>query len=732
MAIRRFQLAHGSLRTVAWGWRLLFAALVGQAVELSAQGFDKTGRIERHPPPSDWAFLPIHNPAPPRVKDPRQILTPVDAFILARLDEAGLGTAPLVSRRTFIRRATFDVTGLPPTPDEVEDFVNDTSPQAYEKVVDRLLASPQYGERWARHWLDVVRYAETDGFAIDEERPTLWRYRDYVVRVLNEDRPFDRFICEQLAGDELGAGSEGVVATGFYRLGPWEEDNMVPENKRQDYLNEITDTIGTAFLGLTVGCARCHDHKYDPISTVDYYQMQAFLAPLLRSQLAAELLPVESAGDFQPQKLKAEAELARRREALSSFKTSAASRFTAALKKPIAELSNDEFDEAFRNESTFTGDEKKKFEELKTAVSEYKGPQRFAPVACAVSNPDPDDAVPATHVLKGGSVASPGQKVSPGFPARVPPWSAECYSELARIKPVAAGRRKTLAQWIASPANPLTARVLANRLWQYHFGAGIVATPNDFGRNGSRPSHPELLDYLASRLLENGWRLKPLHRLLLLSRTYQISTQHPESEACAKLDPDNRLLWRSNFRRLEGEVLRDALLAVSGRLRLVPGGPGFYEELPAEMGRDFPFFKWDPSEADQRARRSLYLFQRRNMVVPMLESFDAADMSASCARRSASVTTPQVFTLFNSKFAHETSRHFAQTVLNEVGASPRRQVERVFRGAFGRPPTVREWDAGTRFLENAAGDPTPDGHPPQALADLCLVMINANEFLYLE
>jgi hypothetical protein len=441
---------------------------------------------------------------------------------------------------------------------------------------------------------------------------------------------------------------------------------------------------------------------------------------------------VEFAGDFHSEKVKAEAEGARRREALASFRTNAAARFGFTLKKPATDLNYDEFDEAFRKEPKFSTEEKKKFEDLKMAVSEYKGPQRFAPVACAVANPDPDDAVPVTHVLKGGAVTSPGQKVSPGFLSRVSPWPADCFSDLAMVKPVAAGRRKTLAQWIASPANPLTARVLVNRLWQYHFGAGIVATPNDFGKNGARPSHPELLDYLASRLVERGWRLKPLHRLLLLSRTYQFSTQHPAAETYAQRDPDNKLLWRANFRRLEGEVLRDALLAVSGRLRLVPGGPGFFEELPAEMGREFPFFKWDPSEADQRARRSLYLFQRRNMVVPMLESFDAADMSASCARRSASVTTPQVFTLFNSKFAHDTSRHFAQTVRKEVGDSPREQVARIFRGAFGRPPTASEWEAGTRFLEKDAGNAAADGQPSQALADLCLVAINANEFLYLE
>ena len=693
--------------------------------------------MERPKLRSDWAFLEVKSPAPPPVEESVRAWTPIDAFILSRQEEVGIDPAPLISRRAFLRRATFGLTGLPPSPEESDDFESDNSLQAYEKVVDRLLSSPQYGERWARHWLDVVRYADTDGFAMDEERPTLWRYRDYVVRVLNEDRPFDRFIREQLAGDELDVGSEGVVATGFYRLGPWEEDNMVPENKRQDYLNEVTDTIGSAFLGLTVGCARCHDHKYDPISAADYYGLQAFVAPLKRGQPPADLIPLETGGEFYSLKMQAEAELKKRKDALNSFRDAVRPMVLASIKKAPDQITEDEFDDGYRAlvnapMSKISKEDAKQFEALKLAFREYKGAESFAPVACAVTNPIPSEAIPATHVLKGGNVTSPAQKVAPGFLSRVQPWSAEYFTNLAKAESTAFGRRSLLAQWIASPNNPLTARVLANRVWQHHFGVGLVATPNDFGKNGSRPSHPELLDYLASRLVEGGWRLKPIHRLLMLSRTYQLSTQHPQSQALSKLDPDNRLLWRANFRRLEGEAVRDAILAVSGRLRLVPGGPGFYEELPAEMGREFPFFKWDASEADQRARRSLYIFQRRNMVVPILESFDAADMSGSCARRDASVTTPQVFTLFNSKFAHETSRYFARTVLLEAGLSPRLQVESVFRRALGRPPTVSEWDTGTRFLETRAPSTAPNSEPSDALADLCLVVMNTNEFLYPE
>ncbi len=714
-------------------WVVIALGLLASPLELLAENPSETAEVERRTIASDWAFRPIASPAVPKVKQAGIMWSPIDAFILAEQDKRGIEPAPLVSRHALLRRVTFDVTGLPPTPEEVEAFLTDNSPQAYEKVVDRLLASHGYGERWARHWLDVVRYAETDGFAIDEERPTLWRYRDYVVRAFNQDRPFDRFICEQLAGDEMDAGSEGIVATGFYRLGPWEADNMVPENKRQDYLNEITDAIGSAFLGLTVGCARCHDHKYDPIPTNDFYKLQAFLTSLKRTQPTAEFLEVETIGEFQVRKAKAEQEATRRREDLARFRSTMRPKIAASLGMAVYEVDDKEFDEAIVKEPSVSAEEKKQFEELKKAVAEFKESARYDAVACAVSNPGQDEPIPATHVLIGGSVTSPGPRVAPGFLSAVQSVNAECSAELAQVDSAPSGRRKVLAQWIASPENPLTPRVLVNRLWQYHFGAGIVATANDFGKNGSGASHPELLDYLAKRFIESGWQLKPLHRLLLLSRTYQLSTQHPQTDACAELDPDNRLLWRANFRRLEGEVLRDAMLAVSGRLHLTHGGPGFFEELPAEMGREFPFFKWDPSEENQRARRSLYSFQRRNMVVPMLESFDAADMSTSCARRGTSVTTPQVFALFNSKFAHETSQHFARRVQRQAGSLPRSQVEFIFRLAFGRSPTASELEAGTCYLEkqssaeSAAGD-----EPSKALADLCLVALNANEFLYLE
>ena len=732
MALRRPHAVIVGFQSIALASVTLSLALLAYPFELSGETPRETASAERGQGKSDWAFKLIASPAVPEVKQAGMVLTPVDAFILAKQDAQGIEPAPLASRHAFLRRVTFDVTGLPPTPEEIDAFLTDNSPQAYEKVVNRLLDSPQYGERWARHWLDVVRFAETDGFAIDEERPTLWRYRDYVVRVFNEDRPFDRFIREQLAGDELDAGSEGVVATGFYRLGPWEADNMVPENKRQDYLNEITDAVGSVFLGLTVGCARCHDHKYDPVSTEDYYSLQAFLAPLKRAEPAAKFIEAEKRGEFHSQYAKAEEEMIRRQRALSKFRTSFRPRVASILKKAVADLDDKQFDEAFGKDPSFTKDEINQFNKLKMAVGEFKGPARFKAVACAIANPTDEEPVPETRVLKGGSLTSPLQKVTPAFLSAVPAWSAECFEEQPKLKSAGTGRRKVLAQWIASPKNPLTARVLVNRIWQHHFGAGIVATANDFGVNGSGASHPELLDYLATRLIENGWRLKPLHRLLLLSRTYQISSRHPQHEACAKIDPDNRLLWRAHFRRLEGEVLRDSMLAVSGRLLLVAGGPGFFEELPPEMGRDFDMFKWDPSEEDQRRRRSLYQFQRRNLIVPMMESFDAADMSTSCPRRGASVTTPQVFTLFNSNFAYETSRHFARRVQREAGPVPRRQVEWVFSFAFGRKPSPSELDVGARFLEKQSGAETADSEPSKALADLCLVALNANEFLYLE
>jgi len=613
--------------------------------------------------------------------------------------------------------------------EDYERFLSDNRPDAYEREVERLLSSPRYGERWARHWMDVVRYADTDGFAIDAEKPTMWRYRDYVIRAFNRGLPYDQFIREQLAGDELEIGSDGRVATGFYRLGPWEADNMIKENKRQDYLNEVTSTIGTAFLGLTVGCARCHDHKYDPIPTKDFYGLQAFVAPVKRVEQAAEFGADEVGEGYFHAKQRHDRELKKKQSALDVHRSKLRHAVALHLKKGEKEITDPEFDAALKNEEVVSKDESKKLEALKSAISDFKEPSRYAAIAVTIANPKKEDPLPVTHVLRGGDVATPQDPVSPRVLSAVKPWVGDCYDSLEELAKVGAGRRKALADWISSGNNPLTARVMVNRVWQHHFGLGLVTTPNDFGVNGAKPSHPELLDFLAAELMGAGWRLKPLHRMLVTSMVYRQSSHHSKFTAFSERDPDNRFLWRAHFRRLEAESMRDAMLHVSGELNEVGGGPGYRAQLPVEMGTKFPFFTWIPAEASDQARRSVYMFHRRNMVLPFMESFDVADASESCGRRTSSVNATQVFMMFNSDFASERAASLARRVKQAVGQSREAQADAVFRYALGRPPSSAELEQCASFLnEEIESDEERD----LPLKELCLVVFNSNEFSYLE
>jgi hypothetical protein len=678
--------------------------------------FTAKGQEDKKARPPHWPFTPVTSPPIPGVTDPEWQRHPIDAFIHARMAAAGLQPAPLLSKRALLRRLAFDLTGLPPTPAEMKRFLSEGAPDSYAQAIDYYLASPRYGEHWARHWLDVVRYAETDGFAIDGNRPTLWRYRDYVVRNFNEDTPFDSFIREQIAGDEINAGIKGAIATGFYRLGPWEADNMTPEVKRQDYLNEVTGAVGAAFLGLTLDCARCHDHKYDPIPARDYYRLQAFLAPIQHAEVPSEYLPAERNAHFDRNKSSYDKEMALRKEKLATFRSQLRQKLAVYREEEADKISEEQINKAVDQEHPFSDDDKKMIRELTKAVETYIEAKSYASVAWTIKNPQKDQDPVETFILGGGDVGTRMEKVSRGFLSAVP-------SLLKESPPFSS--RAILAQWITHPDNPLTPRVLANRIWLYHFGEGIVQTANDFGRNGSGASHPELLDYLASRLVANNWRLKPLHREILLSRAYRLSTQHSQVGNALKQDPDNLLLWRGNHRRLTAEMLRDTMLAVSGKLSHLGGGPGFFEKLPKEMGDDFPFFKWKPSSDEERSRRSIYMFQRRNMVHPMMESFDVADASESCARRDNSLHPLQAFDLLNSELAHASSNDFAKRILAQAGADPGAQTRAIFLHAFSRPPSERELALGVGFLKKHHGT-------ENALAGLCLVIFNTNEFIYIE
>jgi hypothetical protein len=623
--------------------RLPFVILVVAAA--TARSDDS---LPLHEPPitpgerDHWAFKPLHRAEPPSVGS--EAASPIDRFILARLEREGLTPLPPADRRTLLRRVTFDLAGLPPRPDEVAAFLADESPQAYEHVVDRLLASPDYGKRWAQHWLDLARFAETDGFEHDKVRPEAWRYRDWLIDALNRDVPLDEFIQLQIAGDELRPDDpQAAIATGFLLAGPDMPDINLPEERRHMVLNEITATVGSALLGLQIGCAQCHDHKFDPISQADFYRLRAIFE-------SAEL-----------------------------FKTPATGRVV-----------------------TETG------------------------------------VVPVSHLMVRGDFRRPGPIVEGAFP-RIANLSGEIISR-ADDKP--RGRRTALARWLTDGHQPLTPRVLANWIWQHHFTHGLCRTPGDFGFMGELPSHPELLDWLASELIQQGWSLKRLHRLLVMSDAYgrssratspdwngeQVGEAHELWQSAAAADPHNYSLWRMNRRRLEGESVRDAMLAAADTLSQGGGGPGIMGPLPAELLGTLLPGQWKASENEEEIhRRSVYLFVRRNLRYPLFEVLDRPDTNASCPRRNVSTTAPQALALLNSDFSLNTARELATFIVQRAPNDASAQVKLVYERTLGRSPTDRELQDATLFLATPSAEPSPG-----ALIALCLAMFNLNEFIYVD
>jgi hypothetical protein len=676
----------------------------------------------------DWLLHKPAAPSQPAVKDAAWVKNPIDAFVLAKLEAKGLKPAPPASKRALLRRVYFDLVGVPPTPAEVEAFEQDSSPDAYEKIVDRLLADSRYGERWARHWLDLARFAESDGFAIDGERPTAWRYRDYVIRSINQDKPYDTFIKEQLAGDEMQGGdrSERLVALGFLRMGTWEADANFKTQLRQDVLNEITGTVGQVFLGFTVGCARCHDHKYDPIPQRDFYRLQAFFAPMRVEDRPAPFLDVEHPKLMKTNMRRFEDESEEAAETLKKLEQQLKAKYCTAKNLKPDDKKAAAFTGALKNakDETFTDQERKDWHAATDLARKLReSAARYRPMAYAVSDVAPPHVpeLASTWVLAGGELANKGEKVDPGFLQAV-----VGKSETAKI-PFAggsSGRRTALAEWIASPENPLTARVMVNRVWQHHFGEGIVRTPSDFGINGDRPSHPELLDFLALQFVEKKWSLKSLHKLMLTSNTYRQSTENPEQQKYAEADPKNQLLWRMNWMRLEAETLRDSVLSVSGELQKSDGGPGVFVSVPSDVAEGFEFFKWFPSSEKEQARRTIYTFQRRSVMNPMIEVFDGANMSEVCSRRSTTVVPTQAFSLLNSEFTNMEARHFAERVIESAGPDPDKALDQAFLLALSRRPSAAEHE---KFKSTAAGKPLTE-----TLTRLGVVLFNLNEFIYLE
>jgi hypothetical protein len=636
---------------LAWGWLGAVPSPAG-SYEVAAT-FSQANTAETW---THWAFQPLKRPPVPSVKRAAWSRNPIDAFILSKLESVGLEPTPSADKLTLIRRVTFDLTGLPPTPAAVDTFLADSAPDSIDRLVDRLLGDPAYGERWAQHWLDLARFAETDGFEHDKVRPQAWRYRDWVIDALNADLPYDQFVSQQLAGDELRPGdSAATLATGFAMCGPDMPDINLQDERRNMILNELIGTIGAVFLGLQMECAQCHDHKFDPIGQVDFYRLRAF----------------------------------------------------------------------FDNVELFT---EHKFGRV---LRESSGPPR------------------SSYLLIRGDFRRPGDRVEPGFPKIADPHQTQSRGESRPVR-----RRTDLVRWMTDPDHPLTGRVLVNRLWQHHFGEGLVRTPSDFGIAGDAPSHPDLLDWLATELPRRRWSLKAMHRLLLTSATYaQASRPGNERHAWDRdlaNDLQNRLLGRMNRKRLDGEALRDAMLFASGRLNRARGGPGVMTPLPKELERNLQAGHWRPSpnEADHY-RRSVYLFVRRNLRYPLFQVFDRPDTNASCPKRSRSIIAPQALELLNSEFALTTARHLAGTILADAHQSNDR-LELLYRRALSRPPTPVEFELLTSFLTRQARQLRDDGRPPTSLAlpipsppqenpydsaawtDVCLAVINSSEFVYVD
>ena len=775
-----------------------------------------------------WPFRQPVKTVPPEVDNSGWVRNPIDRFILHRLEqENGVSPAPPASRRTLARRLYLDLVGMPPTPEAMRRFLDDPSPDAYEKLVDSLLADARYGERWGRHWLDLVRYGESDGMEGDILIGNAWRYRDWVIEAFNSDLPYDRFVTLQLAGgDEHSRKAwykpeiQGHIPAGFLRLAPWDLGNLASEQLRQDFLDEVTTATGSIFLGLTLGCARCHDHKYDPVPARDYFRFQAFFnairVPLPPN--TSGIPPEEFVVPYRDPRFRtlAESKITQYRERLENglekqqLDALEQALLDKLISKKISEAASDtltakdlELELARKEQKVFSAEEEAEYDRLKEragrtleqtdhrALARYEDrlieklteayaggttdsagrfraltladvraearrvnrPSkyftreekqrhlelsdtmevlrrrllRWRPLALTVTNvigPPLGPGIPATRVLKGGDYRQPGEAVEPGFPSAVTRSDAAAMLEKDRYRQYPTrGRRMTLARWIASPRNPLTARVMVNRIWQQHFGRGIVGTASDFGKNGDRPTHPELLDWLAVRFVEEGWSVKAMHRLMVTSSTYRQAADNP-GVGEPSLDPENRLLWRFNRRRLEAEAIRDSILSASGRLNLERRGPSVFPPLPEDM-KDLSRparaggSMWEPNESERDARRrSVYIFQRRSLPLPMMSSFDAPVFNESCERRSVTTTPLQALSMMNGRLVNEEATHLATRVASEAGGRRKDRVARLFEIALNRPPDQAEE---RQFVEFQG-----------SLEAICRVILNSNEFLFMD
>ena len=671
-------------------------AILRQWIE-SGANWPENKILKAKPGDADWWSLqPIAQPPVPETSS-AWIRTPIDDFVLQKLLEQQLTPSPEANRRTLIRRLTFDLHGLPPTLKEIDAFVGDDDPHAYEKLVDRLLASPRYGERWARHWLDVVHYGDTHGYDKDKRRPHAWPYRDYVIRSFNDDKPYAQFVKEQLAGDVLSPDdSDGVIATGFIVAGPWDFvghvelregtlDKAITRNLDRDDM--VTNTMAT-FCSLTVHCARCHDHKFDPITQEDYYSLQAVFAGIDRADRPYDVDPQVEAQrrELQAQRydLRTRIEAAKKENADNP----AAAYLELQLKAVETSLA-----------------ELPKPPLVYAAATTFPKTANFSPTG---GHPRP------IHLLVRGSEKQPAAIVGPGTISCLP----ELPSRFELDNPDDEGaRRIQLADWITDTNNPLTWRSIVNRVWHYHFGRGIVDSPNDFGRMGALPTHPELLDWLAADFRDNGQSLKRLHKLIVTSAVYRQSSEHDEQYA--KIDSGNQYLWRANRRQLEAEALRDSVLEVSGKLNTEMYGPGF--DLFGFIDDHSPHYLYDKHDPDdpRGLRRSIYRFIVRSVPDPFMETLDCADPSQNVPVRNSTVTALQALALLNNKFMVRQAEHFAARAEQHADQLPA-QIEFAFQTALGRAPHERE----LQTLVAYAGQ--------HGLANACRLLFNAHEFLFVD
>ncbi len=767
-------------------------------------GLSEQWTKRKYKPEDLWAFQPIQ-------RDFSDVLSgtddnPVDLFIDRKLAEHGIEPAPTANRRTLIRRATFDLLGLPPTPEQVDEFLTDTrsDEEAFAALVDRLLESPQYGEQWARHWLDVVRYADSSGFANDYERPNTWRYRDYVIRAFNDDKPFDEFARQQIAGDELGRDNvENLIATGFLRMGPWEHTSMsVAKVTRQQWLDDITDSVGQVFLGQALQCCRCHDHKFDPIPTGDYYSIQSVFSATQFCEVDSEWLESENLSgmedDHRYHRLRHKlnnqrlGELGKKKKQYEEewlqengypYKTFAEAKQGGVLEKDLprngllktpAEYGMERIGRKWQNRFAWEFDRYKP-----VAFSVYNGKTRkprgqYGRIDMP-GDPMKEGELEQTAILTGGDPFSPSQLVKPG------PLSAVAGADAVQFPTAVNGRRTALANWIADPNNALTPRVIVNRIWSYHFGRGIAGNPNNFGATGKKPTHPWLLDWLATDFTSGGWSIKRLHRTIMNSRAYRRASNHPAPSAVKKSDPSGNSYAVFHPRRLEAEEIRDAMLFVANELNLEMGGIPARPDMNLEaalqprmiMGTFAPSYVPNPKPED-RNRRSVYIHKIRGHRLPFMETFNQPGSETSCELRDQSNVTPQVFTLMNSEESNDRALALAARVLKET-KNDDDAIKRLVQIVYGRKATAEEvnginqhWQQMTAIqqqrepqprqwptevvreaVDENTGQPftfteklfvyedyVPDLQPHQVeartrgLGDVCLALLNSNEFVY--